>query len=326
MKRSRTPLVAGCLALIALAALLIVPAYSFLPSFTKPGPAPDHWDFSAFPVTWNLNPATGKNVSPGTDIRGIITTAFNAWTSAPNSTLAIAAGPDVNVSSESTSPSNINLICFVCADADFSKDANTLAVTITTTANAAGQADGHGGATQFVGQIIKADILFNPSVTFGAGTGQNLQVVATHEIGHFFGLDHSAVVRAIMFPFASNLTTLSYDDVAGLSLLYAKATLDVPTGSISGTVAFSNGAGVFGAHVYADSNSSAQPFPNTIRKSPIGALTTPGGGYTIQGVPADSYIVIAEPLDQPVANTDVSQFPPAFGQPSIQTNFTTRWH
>ncbi len=328
MTRSRTiSLVLGCVALVALAVLLSAPAYSYLPSLTKPGPSPDHWDFAAFPVTWSLNPATGNNISAGTDVHGIIAAAFNTWTSAPNAALAITEGSDVNVGSEAASPSNINLVCFVCSDADFSKDANTLAVTITTTSDAVGQSDGHGGTTQFVGQIIKADILFNPSVPFSAGTtGQNLQVVATHEIGHFLGLDHSAVVRAVMFPFASDLTTLSYDDVAGLSVLYPKAAPDVPTGTISGTVAFSNGAGVFGAHVYADSNSGAQAFPNTIRKSPIGTLTTPGGVYTIQGLPADSYIVVTEPLDDPVTNSDVSQFPPAYGQASVQTNFTTRWH
>ncbi len=328
MKRSRTAvLIFAPLMLLVLAALLSAPAYSYLPSLTRPGPAPDHWDFTAFPVTWNLNPATGKNVAAGTDVRGMITAAFAAWTSAPNLALSVAEGPDTNVSSEASSPANMNVICFVCADADFAKDSNTLAVTISTTANATGESDGHGGATRFVGQIIKADIIFNPSVTFSGGTtGQNIQVIATHEIGHFFGLDHSAVVRAVMFPFASNLTTLSYDDVAGMSQLYPKASPDVATGTISGTVAFSNSAGVFGAHVYADSNSDTHAFAGTIRKTPVGTVTTPGGTYTIAGLPADSYIVVAEPLDEPVSNSDLSQFPVAYGQSAVQTNFTTRWH
>jgi hypothetical protein len=310
---------------LAATALMSVPALSFVPSLTAK--QPDRWDFTAFPVTWNLNPTTGANVAAGTDVHKVIADSFATWTSAPNAALAVSQGPDTSVSSESASPSNINLICFVCTDADFSKDSSTLAITITTTSNAVGESDGHGGATRFVGQIIKADILLNPSVSFGSGApGQNLQTVATHEIGHFFGLDHSAVVRAVMFPFASDLTTLSYDDVAGLSVLYPKPNPDVPTGSISGTVAFAGGGGVFGAHVFADSDSSAEPFSNSIRRSPIGTLTTPGGAYTLQGLPADSYIVVTEPLDKPVSNTDVSGFPSAFGQPSVQANFTTRWH
>ncbi len=325
--RRKSCLLLAPLALAAVAALLVAPAYSFIPSLTQPGPQPDRWDFSAFPVTWNLNPTTGSNVGAGLDVNKAIADAFATWTSAPNAVLSVTQGPNASVGSESASPSNINLICFVCSDTDFSKDSSTLAITITTTSNAVGESDGHGGATHFVGQIIKADILFNPTVTFSnGGTGQSLQTVATHEIGHFFGLDHSAVVRAVMFPFASDLNTLSYDDIAGLSVLYPKPNPDVPTGSISGRVSFATGSGIFGAHVFADSDSGAQPFPATIRKSPISTLTTPGGSYTIQGLPADSYIVVAEPLDKPVTNGDVSAYPSAFGQSSVQTSFTTRWH
>src|SRR5262249_53284440 len=159
-------------------------------------------------------------------------------TSAPNAALALTRGPDSTVNSESSSPSNINLMCFVCADGDFSKDAETLAVTITTTADVAGQSDGHGGQAKGAGEVLQADILFNPKTQFATdstGMGQNLQTVATHEIGHFFGLDHSGVVRAIMFPFAPDLEiTLSYDDVAAISNSYPKAAPDLGTGTISG--------------------------------------------------------------------------------------------
>ena len=323
----RRPLLLA-LAPVFLGVVLAMPAFSYLPSLTTPGPANDRWDFTSFPVTWNLNPAAGTNINGNQSVHAVMAAAFATWTGTPNAALAVSEGPQSNVGMESASPSNINLICFVCSDTDFPKDASTLAVTITTTANAPGESDGHGGTTRFVGQLIKADILFNPTAQFstGGGSAQDLQTVAVHEIGHFFGLDHSGVVRAVMFPFASSLTTLSYDDVAGLSLLYPKANPDVATGSISGTVSLPSGAGVFGAHVYADSNSSSLAFGSSIRKSPIGTLTTPGGTYTIQGVPADSYVVIAEPLDGPASNSDVSQFPPAFGQSAVQTNFTTRWH
>ncbi len=327
--RSHRPLfIVLLLACFGALLLIAAPGYSYLPDLTTPGPQPDHWNFGGFPVTWNLNPSTGSNITGTRSVADVMQASFNTWTSAPNAVVAVSRGPDSSVSSESSSPSNINLICFVCSDADFSKDSSTLAVTITTSANGVGQSDGHGGTTTFVGQLIKADIVFNPAVTFntGSGSGQDLQTVATHEIGHFLGLDHSAIVRAVMFPSASTLTTLSYDDVAGLTLLYPKASPDVPTGSITGTVNFNGGGGVFGAHVYAQSNTANQPFGGNIRKSPVGTLTGPGGNYTIQGLPGDSYIVVAEPLDGPVTSSDVSGYAPAFGQPSIQTNFTTRWH
>ncbi len=325
---SRPLLFSLLLTLLAAALLAGVPAFSYLPDFTTPGPQMDHWDFNAFPVTWNLNPSTGSNISGSQTVAQVMQAAFNTWNGAPIAVVTVNQGAVSTVSSESSSPSNINLICFVCTDADFTKDSQTLAVTISTSANAAGENNGHGGTTTFVGQIIKADILFNPSTTFttGGGSAQDLQTVATHEVGHFLGLDHSAVVRAVMFPAASSNVTLAYDDVAGISLLYPKTPADVPTGEMSGSVMFTNGNPVFGAHVYAESTTANEPFPGNIRKSPIGTLTRPDGSYTIQGLPADSYIVTAEPLDGPVSNSDVSGYPKAFGQTAVQTGFTTRWH
>ncbi|HZQ93354.1 MAG TPA: matrixin family metalloprotease [Terriglobales bacterium] len=325
---------AALLCLLVAGVLLVRPASSTIPALSPNGntPAADRWDFTAFPVTWSLNPAANGNVPGASALPGLIQTAFNTWTSAPNAALAVGRGPNSSATSGGFDPqssSNINLICFVC-QGDFSKDAETLAVTITTIENSPGGPDGHGGRTRFVGQILDADILFNPNDQFstgGGGNGQDLLTVATHEIGHFLGLDHSGVVRAVMFPFAPTvLTTLSYDDVAGISALYPKPSPDVPTGTISGAVHMGSGSPVFGAHVFAESQTSALPFGGSIRKSPISAMTAPDGAYTISGLPADSYIVVAEPLDGPVSDSDVESFPKAFHQSAVQTGFTTRWH
>lgn len=308
--------------------LLATPAFSFLPQLTS-GHV-DQWSVSAFPIQWNLNPAGGSNITGSGGVTSVITNSFATWIASPNTTLPVTQGPNSSVSNEGSSPSNINLICFVCSDVQFG-GTETLAETITTTADTAGQSDGHGGTTLFAGQIIKADIAFNPGVQFNTGgtggTGQDMQTVATHEIGHFFGLDHSAIARAIMYPFAPDvLTTLSYDDVAGISSLYPKSSPDVLTGTISGTVSLS-GAPVFGAHVYANSTTSTNPFGafTNVRKTPVGTLTLADGTYSITGVPADSYIVVSEPLDLPVSDSDVS-WASEFGKSAVQTNFTTRWH
>jgi hypothetical protein len=317
--------------LLGLAAglLVVTPGFSYLPNLTpsSSGAQMDHWDFSAFPVTWNLNPTTGSNVSGSRSVAEVMDAAFASWQGAPNAALQVSRGDDSSVSSEGASPSNVNLVCFVCSDTDFTKDSQTLAVTITTTADRAGEGDGHGGSTRFAGQIIKADIIFNPATTYSTdgGSGQNLQTVATHEIGHFFGLNHSAVVRAVMFPAASNIVQLSWDDVAGISTLYPKSSPDVGTGTITGTVRL-GGAGIFGAHVFAESTTDTQAFGSSVRKTPVGALTRPDGSYVIQGLPPDSYIVMAEPLDGPVSNGDVSGYSKVFGQTSVNTSFTTRWH
>ncbi len=312
----------------AIGIVLSIPAFSYLPMFTRGGGVaqPDHWDFGAFPVVWTINPATGTNISGTRAVADVVQASFNTWTSAPNTAIALSRGPDTASTSEGFDGQN--LICFVCTG-DFTKESSTLAVTFTTSANATGQATKHGTTATFVGQLIDGDILFNPNTKFttGGGTAQDLQTIATHEIGHFFGLDHSAVVRATMFPFAPvSLNTLGCDDVAGISSLYPKSAPDVAVGNITGTIRFTSGSGVFGAHVFADSVTNNAQFGGTIRKTPIGAISRPDGTYTIGGAPLDSFNITAEPLDQPVDSTNLPDFASAFGQSSLQTNFNTRYH
>jgi Matrixin len=88
-----------------------------------------------------------------------------------------------------------------------------LAFTRAITANAPGAVAGASAAAAFAGQILDADTLFrnDGQVTFvtpGAlaelqgADAYDLESLLTHELGHWVGLDHSAVIRAMMFPFA----------------------------------------------------------------------------------------------------------------------------
>lgn len=317
---------AACVIVAAIAFALIhaAPAHSYLAMGSASGGAftADHWGTIPVPVQISTNIAPGAKISGSTSFANVIQASLASWAQAPN-----FADPIGSVTLNSlTGPQNgINLICFCTTGAAFNGKDGTLALTVTTSSG---------------GQIIGANIFFNPQPTNvcwatdsnvascpNAGDSvQDLQTVATHELGHFIGLDHSAVVRATMFPFAPTREThLSWDDVAGASVLYPKSAADVGTGAISGTVT-TTGA-VFGAHVFADSTSSNNPFgafPN-IRKSPIGTLTDTAGHYTIQGLPPDSYNVLAEPLDGPVTNDNVD-WAMAWGQSAVQTGFTTRFH
>ena len=328
--------IAFSIALILLVALLLVlPARSYLNGVTRPSsggnPALDRWDFTSFSVQWSLNPNRGSNITGSRSVEQVMEASYATWRNAPNASLGITRGANTTQTQEGfnqDSSSNINLICFVCA-ADFSEQPESLAVTITTVSNQTGEADGHGGSSRFVGQILDSDILFNPNKTFstGGGSGQDLETVATHEVGHQLGLDHSGVVRAVMFPFAPDLlTTLAWDDVAGLSVAYPKSSPDVATGSVSGSVSVVGGGAVFGAHVFAEPVSTSGGYGGNIRPSPISNLTRPDGTYQIQGLPGGSYLVVAEPLDQPVTNENVGNYAPPFGRSTVQTNFKTRWY
>jgi matrixin len=303
----------------------LAPAYAYLPEGSASGMAftPDKWGTVPIAIQISTTIAPGAKLQGNTNFQTVIENSLATWNQAPNFQSPMGT-PTLDTL---TAPQNgINLICFCSSGVVFNNNDGTLALTVTTSSGS---------------QIVGANIFFNPqpsgvcfatdsNVTSCTNSGdvvQDLQTVATHEIGHFIGLDHSAVVRAVMFPFApARQTHLSWDDVAGVALLYPKAAADVATGAISGSVTL-GGAAVFGAHVFANSTSGNNPFgsfPN-IRKTPVGILSDTGGNYTIQGLPPDTYEVIAEPLDGPVTDSDVS-WAGAFGRGSVQTNFTTRWH
>lgn len=322
MIRRKRWLLAACA--LAFAGLLLPrPAGSYITNYTGVGGSayPDKW--AGTPV-WNLNPARNANIAGGRDVADVMQSSFNTWASAPGSAASSSRGADSSATAAGFNSEN--LVCFIC-QGDFSREAETLAITITTTATQAGASDGRGGRTQFVGQILDSDILFNPSRNFSTdgSSGVDLQTVATHEIGHFYGLDHSVVVRAMMYPYSPvNQRLLSYDDVAAIATKYPDGSQ--ASGVIAGTVRLGSSP-VFGAHVFAESQTGAHPWAAAnIRKSPISTLSMPDGSYRIEGLPPDAYAITAEPLDLPVVNRDVQDFGSAYGGRSVQTEFTTRWH
>lgn len=174
------------------------------------------------------------------------------------------------------------------------------------------------GATGFVfdmtnGAIVESDIFFNAAFPWSTSAGGeptrfDLQSVATHEIGHFLGLGHSALgeteIRptggrrviasgAVMFPisFGAGVTLdreLQPDDIAGVSDLYPDGSFRKDTGAARGRVT-KNGAGVLGAHVTA-----FNPRTGTI----IGGFTlNRDGEFQIAGLTPGPHVIRVEPLD-----------------------------
>jgi hypothetical protein len=177
------------------------------------------------------------------------------------------------------------------------------------------------------GAIVEADIFFNTAFqwsTSGAANAFDLQSVATHEIGHFIGLGHSALgetemqaggrrvtaAGSVMFPIAFDRgittdRTLQPDDIAGVSNAYPTAGFARETGSIDGRVRL-GGRGVFAAHVAAF---------NLRTGALVGGFAQNGEGeFSIRGLDPGIYAVRVEPLDD--ASTDSF-----FDDPGIDTNF-----
>jgi len=80
------------------------------------------------------------------------------------------------------------------------------------------------------GRLLDSDIIvWDGSYTFFTGTsgcsgGLYIEDIATHELGHSLGLDHSGVADATMYPSVSwcsqDLRTLASDDISGVRSLY----------------------------------------------------------------------------------------------------------
>lgn len=146
------------------------------------------------------------------------------------------------------------------------------------------------------GRISDADVLFNGK-GFSFTTSEvpfqyDVQDVATHELGHLLGLDHSGWAGATMYPYVDPRViehrSLSLDEVRGLRDCYPAASF----GRITGTIArASSGARVSGAHVVALDAGG---------RTAASILSAGDGSFAIVGLEPGSYTVYAAPLDAPV--------------------------
>jgi hypothetical protein len=196
------------------------------------------------------------------------------------------------------------------------------------------------GATTFVvdditGTVVESDVFFNTAFdwsTSAAGDPErfDLQSIATHEVGHFIGLGHSAIGETeqlednrrrvlasatVMFPIALGRgrtfdRMLQPDDIAGVSDLYPDDGFRGRTGGVSGRVRM-GGRGVVGAHVVAFN-------PRT--GALIGAFALgEEGEFRIAGLTPGAHVLRVEPLD----DGDVESFLSGGG---IEVNFRAAFH
>jgi hypothetical protein len=264
-----------------------VRAYTFVSTVPQSGGCsqPNHWNLSlASPLNRQWSTSLPSLISPviltvapaGStaqldEIEQSISDSFSVWPGVTGTTFNAVAFPgleaplarvtDANscTNDAGTNVDGLNTICFNQSSAAFTP--GVLAFTRTFTANAPGASVGASGPAAFAGQILDADTLFcnTGEVTFAtpaalstpqAAGAFDLESLLTHELGHWMGLDHSALIRAMMFPFApppgqflgSRPTAqapdgpLSDDDRTGIRSLYPDPNDTVNIGAIRGQI------------------------------------------------------------------------------------------
>ena len=152
------------------------------------------------------------------------------------------------------------------------------------------------------GAISDADVLFNGKgfrfTTEGTPGRFDVQDVATHELGHLLGLDHTGVAGASMYPYVDTTVSLhrslAEDDAGGLRHAYPEG----PQARLTGRVLRSVGSGgVAGAFVCARDEHG---------RLAGSALADSSGSYVIGGLTGGTYTVYARPLDQPVSAANLT--------------------
>ncbi|MGA8809956.1 MAG: matrixin family metalloprotease [Thermoanaerobaculia bacterium] len=160
------------------------------------------------------------------------------------------------------------------------------------------------------GHIIEADMQIDPAAVSG---GYNVQQLVDHEMGHILGLDHSAVLSSVMYPYVAtgnNTVALDSDDRVAIGAAYAK-NKPAAGATLEGRV-YGDDGGIFAAQVVAV-NGNGEPVAT--------ALSDKNGNFSMQGVPSGTYRIYAEPLDGPFDVQNLS----GFWQSAKVTSFPTQY-
>jgi YVTN family beta-propeller protein len=294
----------GCVRLLPLTGFLLlgaVPSFAFLiQTFeSRRGKVQFVWNNAAGGIPFVIDVAGSQDV-PDQTVYQIIRASFQAWEDVPTARLRFI---DQGLSSSLTPNPNDrrNLVIFDTDGTwlDVPAGSGVIATTLVQ-------------GNRLTGQITDADIVFNDrDFLFSSRANPprgsvNLQDVATHEIGHFLGLDHSPLnaavaVRPTMSPFyggdgPGQAISLEADDKAGVSELYPVVGLAAQTGRFSGQVENLEGQALFGVHVMAEDVDSDAIYGTFSGAYPN---ATGVGHYSLRGLPPGRYRIAIEPISSP---------------------------
>lgn len=260
---------ARALVAVPLALLLTLPALAATRmTFDINGAAtPVEWAPTAFPLRYEIDP---RVVSLHPSAAVMVSRAFAVWASLPEADIRFESG-GVQLA-QTGRPEGIS----VSVVDDLLKGQGAMALTAYMYDNQ-------------TGRMVDADIRIDPSLFDGK---VNAQLALQHEVGHTLGLDHSASLSAVMYPYVGTEgpMELDQDDRIAISTIYPKTDPTLRGATLQGRVVGDSG-GVFAAQVVAVDD-KGQPVAT--------GLTNAAGEFTLLTMPAGRYRLYAEPLDGPV--------------------------
>lgn len=228
---------------------------------------PVYWPQQSFPIKYSIDRRVLEAMP-----QAAVDRAFNEWTTVTDATVAFQSlGVQDGAKAGEDGRNTVSL-----AD-DLFKNQNFVAMTT--------------NWYDTSGRLREADIQIDSTLI----NSYNTQLIVEHEVGHLLGLDHSAVISSVMYPYVSRggTTALDSDDRIAIAGVYARADGGaVVKGQLTG-----DSGGIFAGQVVA-LNDKGEPVST--------ALTNANGEFQLERVPPGDYRIYAEPLDGPVEVQNLS--------------------